>query len=402
MTSTKPSFIAIPIFLWFAVAPLYADEASTDKASWLDRFELHGHLSVAYAEASSDGLEGDLVSDAILGLSEDGSADYRNAALMLRFRAADRHTFVAQLSHQNLADSVLGQVTDDVEINWLFWDWQIGTYTRLRLGRLPTPAGIFNEVRDVGTVLPFFRPAFNFYREGSLFSESIDGVSLSHQLFTDTSWQLEATVYFGEFEVFEQGAGIATEIFQVDADNALGTQLWLDTPLDGVRLGVGTLRWDVSEESQFNSTEATWESWYASVDASFQKWELRSEHRVVELPFETRLGILGEAEVTATYFQVGWHATDQLSFYAQSELTDINQRSDVYLGGSFDLDERDDVGIAVNYAFRPSMVAKVEFHWQDFELTETVPIFTDEGLRIRIESFDVDNEYFIAGLAFSF
>ena len=200
MRSTFVSFPVSTVLALFFTSILSAEENPT-KNPWVDRFEIHGHLSVAYTEATATGLPGTLPSDDILGLSEDGSFDFRNAALQVRFSAADNHQLVLQLSHQKLGDSVLEQVNNDIEVDWLFWDWQIGPRTDLRLGRLPTPAGLFNEVRDVGTVLPFFRPAFNFYREGSLFSETVDGVGITHRFFDDSDWSLEANLYAGEFEI---------------------------------------------------------------------------------------------------------------------------------------------------------------------------------------------------------
>lgn len=379
-----------------------ANEDDVEAGTWIERFQFYGHVSIAYSEATSTGLPGDLPSEAILGLSQDGSLDYRNVALQLRFNASDRHHFVLQLSHQRLADSVLEQVSDAVEVDWIFWDWRIGQETHVRLGRLPTPAGLFNEVRDVGTVLPFFRPAFSFYREGSIFSDSVDGVGLSHRFFAQSEWALETNLYAGEFEVFEQGSGVDDDFLKVDASDAIGAQLWLSTPVDGLRFGIGALRWDVSEESQFNPTEATWESWYASIEADFERWVLRSEYRVVELPFQTSIGASGQAEVVATYWQVGWRPVDRLAFYLQSELTDIQQRSSIYLGGSFETDERDDVGFAVNYAYRPNLVFKAEYHEQKFELAVSSPVFTSEGLRVRFDTLDADNEYLIAGVAISF
>ena len=381
--------------------PLSADEGDP-ATSIFDDLEIHGHLSWAYAEASSTTFDGQVPSDQILGLSEDGSFDYRNAALQFRYRASERHLFVLQLSHQKLADSVLETVGNEIEVDWLYWDWSLGTDTRLRVGRLPTPAGIFNEVRDVGTVLPFFRPAFNFYREGSLFSETVDGVGLSHRLFAESQWPLQVDIYGGEFEVFEQGTGLDDEFSEIEADDAVGLQFWLDTPISGVRLGLGALRWDVSEESQFNPVETTWESAYASVEADFDRWVLRAEYRILELPFETTFAVGGDARVEATYWQVGWRPTERLSIYLQYELTDVRQESDLYLDGSYESDDRDDIGIAINYALRPNFVLKAEYHEQDFELTVSRPLFTEDGLRIGFDLLESGNEYVILGFATSF
>ena len=343
MRSTHRFFPLSACFAFLFTTPLLAEDTEPNN-SWVDRLEIHGHLSVAFTEATSTGLSGTLPSDEILGLSEDGSFDFRNAALQVRFAAADNHNFVLQLSHQKLGDSVLEQVNDDIEIDWLFWDWQIGPRTDLRLGRLPTPAGLFNEVRDVGTVLPFFRPAFNFYREGSLFSETVDGVGITHRFFDDSAWSLEANLYAGEFEIFEQGSAVDDDFIEVNASDAVGVQFWPQHSLEWCALRSWRIalrrrgRKPVQPHRNHLGDLVTPASKRISI-AGFCVRSIGSS----SFPFRLRSGPVETSDVAATYWQLGWRPSDRWSAYLQGELTDIEQRSAIYVGGSFETDDRDDL-----------------------------------------------------------
>ncbi|MEM9593576.1 MAG: hypothetical protein AAGD06_04910 [Acidobacteriota bacterium] len=378
-----------------------ADEA--ESSNWKDRFQLHGHLTTSYADSSPSGAGSRFAEEAQIGIPEDGTFDYRVAALQLRYTAAADHTFLVQLSHRSLGDSVLDEVTDEVELDWLFWQWQVGESTRLRVGRFPTPAGIFNEIRDVGTLLPFFRPSFNFYREGSIFSETTDGIGVSHRFNADSEWAVDADLYYGEYDVIEQDTGLGNEIVEVGVDNAIGGQMWLNTPVEGLRIGLGGLRWDVGPESQFNLEEATWESWYASIDGSFERYVARAEYRQVQTPFVSLPFIpSGQADLDIYYWQLGWRPTPKLAFYLQSEFSEFEQTAEIYVGGSTQLNNRRDDGVAVNYFFRPNVVLKAEYHEQAMDAVQSEPIFLPEGLRLQVNSERFENDYSVLSLSVSF
>lgn len=388
---------------WLALFCAQAAQAE-EKESWRDRFELHGHVTLAYAESELDRPRALFIEEAILGIPEDGTFDYRMAALQARFRPGDRHTFVLQLSHRHLGDSIIHPLTDDVELDWLYWDWQWREGGRLRLGRFPTPAGIFNEVRDVGTLLPFFRPSFNFYREGSITSETIDGIGLSQRFFADSDWSLDTDVYYGEFEVLEQtSAGGSGSLNEVEATDGWGGQIWLNTPFSGLRLGLGGLDWEVSEESVLHRGARRWDSWYFSIDANLEQFVFRAEFRDLDIPVDVPPVFRdGEADVDTFYGQAGWRATERLSFWVQHERTDIEQKHPTMLGGSFDYMNRADTGVAVNYALKPMWILKAEAHDVEYDRRLLVPVLTPGGVLFDIPTAREGSEYFIVSMSYSF
>ncbi len=393
-----------------ALAQEAEEHSSTDEGSggggryWQDHFSLHGFLTLGYAELDV-AVPGDRSADeVVLGLEEDGSFPYGNGALNLRYDFAAKHSLILQLAVSDLGDSPLDGVGGDLELDWLFYQWQLGTKTQLRLGRQPAPVGIFNELRDVGVILPFFRPSFVFYREGSIFSETIDGVGLSHRFSAEKPWSLDADLYYGEFEVLEQGTAINEDIERVDATNALGGQLWLNTPVEGLRVGLGGLQWDVGDESGFSREEETWTSWYASLDGVFEHFVVRSEYRRVDF------GLISVADgqeldvaLDNYYWQIGWLVTEKLRAFLQGEYFDIGQSSDFYVDGRTRSRGRQDTGAVVSYDFRPDLILKVEYHEVENDVSRGNEIvFGPGGVRVRPIYERIESDYSIVSLAMSF
>lgn len=374
--------------------------------SFRDRLRIHGYLSVAYAQRRNADTSRLFAEEQILGFSDEGGFDHVLAALQLRYEAKSGQTFLLQLSHRRLGQSVLDSQTGDVELDWLFWKWRVSDNTHLKVGRFPTPAGIYNEVRDVGTLLPFFRPAFTFYREGGIFSETADGVGVWNDRPLGRGFSLESAAYVGLFQVVEQDQGFTSErdaIAEVAVPRALGGQLWLETPVQGLRLGAGAMIWDVDEKSQFNPVETRWKSWYVSVDGSFERFSARAEYRRLELPLD--LGPVffdGEALVDLYYWQLGWHPVPRLGLYVQSEYADFEQHHPSFVGGGFQYNNRRDDGVAVDFDLLRRLVLRGEYHKQRFDQVSVTPVLTSEGLAFSALTEEYASEYVILSFAVSF
>jgi hypothetical protein len=69
------------------------------------KITFHGYLTQAYAQ--SDGHQ-------FLGITEDGTADYRTAALQIRADVNKDDAFVVQLSHERFGASGVHLIKDDV------------------------------------------------------------------------------------------------------------------------------------------------------------------------------------------------------------------------------------------------------------------------------------------------
>ncbi len=380
-----------------------SDSGSTRSSYWEDHFQIHGFVTSAYQEEDPDDTAPFRSSDAIvLGLDEGGTLDYRTAALQLRFDPNPKNTFVLQASHRRLGDSPLRDAEDEVELDWAFYQYHFTDNTSIKVGRVPVPLGIFNEYRDVGTLLPFFRPSFNFYREGSFVSETVDGAVFHHRFAADSDWSLDFDAFFGEWDLLESGAANDAALTEAKVDRGYGVQLWLNTPVSGLRFGLGGQSYDVGSESGFNNEEANWDTWYASIDGAFEKFVARAEYKFLEFPVNNSLSPGGDAETVNYYYQLGWLPIEKIGFYWQSEFGDVKQTSRVF-AEPLDFNQREDQGFSIVYSPLPNLVLKAEYHQQKFDLsTGVVFVSPPPNFQIRVLFEEFESDYSIISLSFSF
>jgi len=341
------------MMLWALALAIYADDPppqtdaetevadDTAPAESAPRLTFHGYLSQAFGK--SDGRQ-------ILGISEDGTTDYRTAALQMRYDWRDADAFVLQLAHERNGKSVTSQGAD-VELDWAFYRHQFRDGTSVRVGRMPLPFGIYNEIRDVGTALPFYRPPNSFYGEGSYSSETLDGIAVNRTFFASSPWSLNVEGYYGGWQFVQQD--LETE---ATVDNAVGFQAWLGTPIEGLDIGVGAYQADARnlvlvgmDGAGQQRFEATQQSLHASLRGDIGRFLLAAEYRTYDLTLATS---------RTAYAQFGVRLSDRISTFVRGERGELSfagaQTSSVEL-------ERD-YAVSLNYAVRPDVVLKFEAH----------------------------------------
>ncbi|HEX9729516.1 MAG TPA: hypothetical protein VGA37_13500 [Gemmatimonadales bacterium] len=299
------------------------------------QLSIHGYLTQGYGIANGG---------TFLGVSESGTGDYRNAAMQFRYALTDKGNVTLQFSHRRLGQSPVVTDEADVKLDWAFVGHRFGDVD-VRIGRTPIPAGIYNEVRDVGVVLPLYRAPFNFYLEGAFTSETVDGVVASYDVVPAAGWGLEFSGFAGGWGMINRMtidssyAGLAVRVEQ-----GLGGQFWLTTPIDGLRAGVGASRQEIDQ----GDFAGTWKEWHASVDGTFHWFTARAEYRVFDLPI---------LDYAAYYGYLGLHATERLTFHGQADFADLEYAplpsvdfNDAYTAGA-------------SYAFQPNLVLKGEAHF---------------------------------------
>lgn len=300
------------------------------------RLVVHGYLAQAYAIAS--GAQ-------ILGIPTDGTFDYRTAALQFRVAVAHDDSFVLQLSQERLGESPSMRARNEVDLDWVFYQHQFGRNWSARLGKVKLPFGIYNEIRFVGPLLPFFRATDVFYGEGSYTFDSVNGAVVSSHLFTKHRFNVDADVWAGEWRLLQ----LDNTTF-ARAKNGGGGQLWLNTPVTGLRFGLGGHRstWRDSLSVPRGQKDHH-RKWAASADGNFSRLRLNAEY--------------GQDHFDGGSFQAGYamasvHMNDKLSLTAQAS------RSHVKLTGlHVDLDIVRDYAVAASYALRTSVLLKAEHHW---------------------------------------
>jgi hypothetical protein len=329
-------FVTLPVAVAAGAQeePPPSEEPAAEEEETGLKVGIHGYLTQAYAQ--SDGHQ-------FFGITEDGTADYRTAALQIRADISSKDTFVVQFSHERFGESRIQEIKDDVELDWLFYEHRFGD-TALKVGRIQIPFGIYNEVRDVGTLLPFYRPSHNFYGEVAYSSETVDGAVLSRKFSLGGEWRLETDLHYGDWE-FVQSDFLTGTYSASKVNDSKGVELWLDTPVSGLRFGLGGIRYDIESPTG----QVVWQAYHISVAGDFDRFSFHGEYKDVDIDF---------GHVLQGYVHLGVNLTSKISLNAQKDFGYF----DDFVG--LPRTEFDDDRIAgINYAFNPSLVLKAEHHW---------------------------------------
>jgi hypothetical protein len=326
-------------FAVLAVLCLLASPAlGQEVPDWLAKFSIHGYVSQAYAVSEDY---------PIFGIPTEGTTEYRDLALQFRYDKDRKNTVVLQLRQERLGDGP--RESDDVELDWAFYQYNVSDRLQVKAGRIPLPLGIFNEAGGPATASPFFRPPNEFY-ERRYSSKALEGVLGSAALDGPGGWTFDVDGYFGQWQV-DYGR---TE--QADARNAWGGQVWANTPLPGVRIGGGAYRCEVEPPA---GVAADYVMLHASVEADLDRWRLASEYLSGNLD--------DRARYRAWYAQAGFQVSRRVSVHARGAVARITLPVNGHTRGAT-LSE--DFGLAVNYAPHPAIVFKVEGHTNDGFLRE--------------------------------
>lgn len=336
---------------------------------------VHGYLSQAYVRSYDH---------QVIGIPSGGTSDYRRAALLFRAALTADDAMVVQLSQRRLGDSPTMQVEPDVKVDWAFYEHRFGWGTRFRVGRLPVPLGIFSETRYVGTLLPFYRAPYNYYQEGSFTSENINGARVSHTFGAGHAVSVEVNVFGGAHTTTEAYAG---GVNRAKHENVLGGQLWLGTPVDGLRFGVGGNVSSTKNTILTADHRDDWNNWIASAELARARVRLVSEYSHNEME---RAGFAKRNFYT--YAGVG--LTEKIRVHVARDDGDATLK----VGGTvFALPEQfTDTALGLSYAVRPDVVAKGEYHWNQARLIE------DQPGPLNPKGTPFKSRYFILSLSASF
>jgi hypothetical protein len=337
--------------------------AAQTQPDWLSRFALHGYLSQAYAD--SDEFP-------IFGIPTDGTTDYRDLALQLRFDANAKNAFVVQIRQERFGESA--RQSDDVALDWAFYGYEFSERLAVKAGRIPLPLGIFNEASGAATTSPFFRPPYEFYTR-QFSSKTVDGALVTASLGRAGGWSFDVDAYGGRWALDEW-----SDSASADAEDAWGAQVWANTPWPGVRLGAGAYRCSVQAPY---TAPADYVMLHASVDADLDRWRLASEFLTGDLD---RFG-----RYQAAYGQAGYQFTPRFS--AHGRLSAGRMRIPVN-GHHIEPTISRDLGLSLNYSPLPALLFKLEGHTNEgFLRQDAPPDYYGEPSETR---------YFIASVVASF
>lgn len=307
-----------------------------------EKLQVHGYLTQGFGESSKIGINGLPTAEA--------TGDYRVAALQFRYALTEKGAMTVQLRHRRLGTSPLQGAEPDVGLNWAFYQQRFDFGTSVKVGKLPIPRGIYSEIRSVGTLLPLFRAPVGTYLEGY---ETIDGASVTHSVELGKSWSLEGTGYGGGFDVnYPFARGTSYMVTKLRFEGVYGGQAWLSTPVEGLRLGLGGMRFRSRKMTDTSSVPYN-SSWIGSLDLTRSRYFVRSEFSHIALSSS-------RSHMISYFAQGGVRVVDRLTLTAQNDIQD--QKVSRGAAGYFGYRPMRDAAVGVTYALNPSMNVKFEQH----------------------------------------
>ncbi|MBT8343057.1 MAG: hypothetical protein HKP58_01595 [Desulfatitalea sp.] len=180
--------------------------------------------------------------------STDGSFEFNEVGVNFSKKIADRLRVGIQLFSRDLGDTNNNKVT----LDWAYGDYRQYNWLGIRAGRMKTPLGLYNEIRDIDTlrtniIMPqgiypdlirettIALNGFGLYGNIDLRSVgSLDYLMITGGQSTDNEGGLEKF-----YNSFLKAQGQPTTILNgtVDARTSYCGGLRWDTPLDGLRIG---------------------------------------------------------------------------------------------------------------------------------------------------------------------
>lgn len=371
-------------FMRLALAALVIAGAPAAAHAQSGNLTVHGYLSQAYATAQDEKL---------YGIDTLGTMDYRALALQFRYAMPNRDALVVQFSSRRQGNSLIQTIEPDVALDWAFYQKNVAGNS-LRIGKVPMPRGFFNEIRDVGTIFPFYRASKAFYSEGV---ETIDGISVGRTIdIGSTGFSIDGSAYAGEFDVvLELATTEGLDLIQSRQGKAIGAHATINTPMPGLRFSADYL----SAENKAN--QGSFPLWTAGVDLSKERYFVRGEYEQVNT---TDSDGSDNTQYLAYYYQAGIGVTEKLWINYQYEFNSLKAYgvlpSPPMPSPDFEYDNIKDNAFGVSYKVSPGLVVKGEYHtFEGYQLDRVAPPLNPQtGARIPAPKA----KYFILSLAAAF
>jgi hypothetical protein len=351
--------------------------AASQAQSLEEQLSMHASLNVGYGK--SDNLP-------VLGIPKEGTVDYRVMTLQFRYQMAEQDAIVVQFLNRRLGSSPLAGVLNDVTTQLAYWQHNEGPVS-IKVGRNPLPRGLLNEVRYIGTVLPFFRVPFEI--SGDAF-DAVDGVVVSSRRDLGEGFSVEGHAHFGASENRSVRA-TATELTvrSSRAHNMIGAQGYLDAP-GGVRLGLFSNKYERRTPAQ--SGFRNFVGYSGQIERSYGL--VRAEHF-------RESGESPGADLKSRYVQAIAKVHERVSFAAEH----IRQTQRVFFTDASlntDINSVKETGAAINVSGPVGSVFKFEHRWRNgYTYDAFVAPTALSGSTVTVNPSQKTN-YWIASLAVSF
>ena len=334
-----------------ALGLLAIPAASASAQDIFDRLEMHGSLNAGYGRTDSLG---------VFGIPQKGTSDYRVFTMQFRYKAGEKDQVVAQVFNRRLGASPLAGAISDVTMQWAYWQHKEGDFT-LKAGRNPLPRGLLNEVRYIGTVLPFFRPPTELQLEAF---DALDGAVLSYRHALPFGVGFEQHAFAGGSEnraIASTAQGQQIRIARTE--NMFGGQTYLTLPIANTKLGVYGARYGFIQTTGRGYRSNV----IASAEASVGPAKLETEHGRI-----TGYGPLNDNRSGYEWLTLRLH--DRVSVAGQHAYTRRKLYATNPAMNRLYMDTRTE-GVSGIFSLTGSSVLKVEHHWRDgYAFDNAVPV----------------------------
>jgi hypothetical protein len=144
--------------------------AQAGERDWLDSFQYQGFVAQGFTLSDDNNF---------YGPSSDGSFEFHEIGLNASLRPATNFQLAGQLLSRRAGETDDG----DVRVDYLLADYSLVTRPRIqagvRVGRIKTPLGLYNETRDVPFTRPsIFLPQSIYFDRTRALALSADGLQL--------------------------------------------------------------------------------------------------------------------------------------------------------------------------------------------------------------------------------
>ncbi len=365
--------------LGLALGLLAAPVSGASAQDVLERLELHGALNAGYGRADSIG---------IFGIPQKGTSDYRVFTLQGRFALTQKDQIVAQVFNRRLGASPLAGAIADVTMQWAYWQHKEGDFT-VKVGRNPLPRGLLNEVRYIGTVIPFFRPPTELQLEAF---DAIDGavVSYRHELPFGIGFEQHA---FGGGSENRAVASTAQgqQIRIARTENMFGGQTYLTLPVANAKLGLYGARYGFIQPTGRGYRSNV----LGSGEATVSIFKLQTEHGRI-----TGYGPVNDNRSGYTWLTTRLH--DRFAIAGQHAYTIRKLYATNPKANRMYMDTRTE-GIAGMFTLTGNAVLKLEHHWRDgYAFDTSVPVIRSQTPTAVVMAPPSKTRYILASVAASF
>lgn len=333
--------------------------------------------------------------------SGDGEPNWQNLEMVLLVEAqpAERLRIVFAPEFEVEEDE------EETKIELLYAEWRMTDALRLQAGRGRLAFGLYADIYDVGTLRPFFYLPQSIYGHTGFVSEFYDGLGLVGRG-KKGDWSMQWNAYVGgatldidePFEEVLGGGGDPGEeeedgeIAEAELELMAGARLLIETPVEGLTLGLSALAGQPEEAGDFAADDDTTFGDFASyaVSAEFSRgpWTLRSEFgRHEETEFDTVAG----------YFELSYRLGDHWQVAGRWDKAEADFVGELPEKFSSTL-EHDELSLGLNYWWNANFVLKASVHRVDGNLFA----HAHGGIAGIEEALDPRTDLLVFGAQFSF